>query len=319
MTTKNLLSSDDIFNKMFIIRESVNDTRTNFELRQNQAFFYQLCVSMDLISDTEDAISAYEQKEYGENKSAHYLAIFGLMQAWFVQQDAVKHLAEALDSPIVLKNYPHLEKIREIRNDLAGHPTKRGFKKLHSYHYISQPTLTKLGCQLVSLHSDGTPPKFRNINTAELLQEQRESVIAILEDLSKKLDSDHKKHKEEFSMKKLVDIFPGNLDYCLQKVYEGIRREDYREMSQRMLAIISKAIDDLKISLEERSGAYLENLEDSFELIDASVDFFNRYLGLEEATSEKMQIEARIYYDNLCNQVKNLQEMLAEIDLEYTT
>ena len=76
------------------IRKLINSPQKHYELRQNKALFSQLCSSLDVIEDTEAAITAYTEKDFGEDKPSHYLAVYCLLQAIYVQQDAVINLCE---------------------------------------------------------------------------------------------------------------------------------------------------------------------------------------------------------------------------------
>ncbi|MGI0015141.1 MAG: hypothetical protein ACREBU_17140, partial [Nitrososphaera sp.] len=139
------------------IREFINNPRKHYELRQNKALFSQLASSLDVIEDAEQAIAAFTAGEFGESKTALYLAVYGLLQALYVQQDAVIHLCESLGIKERINNYPKLKEVREIRNDSIGHPTRRDQKKGQptSYHHISQITMTREGFQMLSFFSDG--------------------------------------------------------------------------------------------------------------------------------------------------------------------
>src|SRR5574341_1663312 len=88
------------------IRDFINSPRKHYGLFQNKPLFFQLASSLDVIQDTEQAIAAFSAKEFGDSKAAHYLAVYGLLQALFVQQDAVTHLCEALTINENADNYP---------------------------------------------------------------------------------------------------------------------------------------------------------------------------------------------------------------------
>ena len=49
-----------------LIRDHVNKPWKHYSLRQNKAMFSQLCSSMDMIDDADNAIRAYELGEYPE-------------------------------------------------------------------------------------------------------------------------------------------------------------------------------------------------------------------------------------------------------------
>ena len=119
------------------VRDYVNNPRKHSLLYQNKQTFSQLVSSLDVIEDADEAINAYEAKEFGDSKGAHYLAVYGLLQALYVQQDAFYNLSEALGARVNRSDYPELRRIREIRNDSIGHPTKSRPHKKRSASFHS--------------------------------------------------------------------------------------------------------------------------------------------------------------------------------------
>ena len=205
------IPSDDIVQKQTNqVRELINNPRKHYELRQNTALFLQLCSSLDVIGDTEEAIAAYSAKEFGDTKSAHYLAVYGLLQSIYVQQDAVINLCESLGIREKVEKYSKLKEIREIRNDIVGHPTKRDQRKGQptSYHHISRMTLSQSGFTLASFFSNDLRPQFRHIDISELVVEQRKFISAILTTLINSLEAEDKAHREKFRIEKLASLFP---------------------------------------------------------------------------------------------------------------
>jgi len=79
------------------IRNFINSPRKQYTLLQDRADWNKLCSSLDVVGDTELAIDAYMGSI---NESAtdgqKYLILYGILQVLFVQQDAVKHMIEAL-------------------------------------------------------------------------------------------------------------------------------------------------------------------------------------------------------------------------------
>ncbi|MEA2583880.1 MAG: hypothetical protein QOF33_1965, partial [Thermomicrobiales bacterium] len=113
------------------IRDHINGPRLNYILSRNSGKWNQLCSSLDIVEDTQLAIDAYcaaDDSADGTNRNVgqQYLALYGLLQALFLQQDASAHLCEALDIPFDLKDFPRLDAIRDVRNASIGHPTKKG-------------------------------------------------------------------------------------------------------------------------------------------------------------------------------------------------
>ena len=192
-------------------------------LSKNLALWNQLLSCLDVVEDTELAIAAYLDREFGESDGAHYLAVYGLLQALFIQQDAVRYLCESLGMLNPLDNNSRLEKIRDIRNDTIGHPTKRNRKRGQptSYNFISRHSLKSNRLELMSLFSNGTP-KFADVSIPDLIAEQRTCLSEILTSVISELEQKEKAHKEKFRMEKLVSVFPGTLSYAFGKVSDRI-------------------------------------------------------------------------------------------------
>ncbi len=303
------------------IRDFINNPRKHYELRQNKALFSQLCSSLDVIEDTEEAIAAYTTKEFGESKSAHYLAVYGLLQAIYVQQDAVINLCESLGIRERIDNYPKLKEVRETRNDIVGHPTKRYPRKGQptSYHHISRITLSQSGFKLASFFADGSPPQFRDIEIPGLIVEQRKFISTILATLIGNLEAEEKAHKAKFRMEKLVDIFPATLGYNFEKVFEGIFRDDYAEFGALNLEQIREVVQKFRKAVGRRNKDFYQSLQDEYDLIDDAIFNMDKYYRAKVG-GDKSEVEtptAKIFATFLRGQVDTLKEYAQEIDDDY--
>src|SRR4051794_28180115 len=86
------------------IRDFVNSPRKQAALFRCRATWGMLCSSLDVIGDTELALSAYlasteakpKDQDYLITTGNLYLTLYGVLQVLFVQQDAVRHLSESL-------------------------------------------------------------------------------------------------------------------------------------------------------------------------------------------------------------------------------
>ena len=205
-------SDDDVLNQIREIRDFVNEPRKHYGLFQDKPMFFQLSSSMDVIEDTELAIQAYAKKEFGEDnrKGNLYLAIYGLLQAIYVQQDAIMNLSESLGIPErTIFSYDRLVEIRNIRNDTIGHPTKRDYgnknkdkRKRLSYHFMTWLSLSKNGFDLLSFSNEDSH-ESRHISTGELISDQRKYITEILEKMKNKLRDEENDHKAKFRNEKL--------------------------------------------------------------------------------------------------------------------
>ena len=146
----------------------------------------QLASSLDAISDCEIAMNAYSSEVMTGSESPvedlgiRYLQTYGVLQALFLQQDALGNLLESLEVSFDLDDYPELQEIREIRNQSIGHPTKKGSKENVSYHGIVQISLEDETFQFYSNSEDGDW-QLQSINVPALISKQRACAVHILE------------------------------------------------------------------------------------------------------------------------------------------
>ena len=168
-----------IYEQIEKIRCLVNPYAMQQNLKKDGVLWDQMCSCLDVIQDTELAITAYINREYKENTEGRYLAVYGLLQALFVQQDASIHLCESIGISKKIENYPRLNNIRKIRNDTIGHATKRGSKEKRSYHYISQITIKHEGFQYLSIDNNGKF-SFEDVFIPDLISDQKTYISHIL-------------------------------------------------------------------------------------------------------------------------------------------
>jgi len=306
------------------IRDFIDKPRTRYVLSKDRALSSQCCSCLDVIEDSELAISAFSAAEFGTSVGAHYLAVYGLLQALFLQQDAVINLCESLKIPETIDNYPRLKEIREIRSDSIGHPTKRNRKKGQptSYHFISRPTLSLKGFELLSDYSDGKS-EFKNISIPDLIADQRKYISDILNMVIGKVESEEAAHKEKFRMEKLVSVFPDTLDYHLQKVLEATGMEEESAFGEADLQQIKQTVQSFRDALEKR-GIELETydcIKYVYELLEYPLDELEKFFqsvksGKESDITEKA---AYIFAFFVKKQVAELRRMAKEIDEDYSS
>lgn len=185
----------------------MNEPWKDYWLRQNKDMFSQLCSSMDMVDDADNAIRAYEAGVFPDTKPALYLAVVGALQALVVQQDAVFHLSEALGNKLSFKDYPKLTEIREIRNLSIGHPTKkdRPKDKPMSYSHIIQISLTRHGFELLTFMADGSTT-HRYVDMQSIISDQTQVLTEIMESLSQHLEAEAFEHKQRFREEKLTPL-----------------------------------------------------------------------------------------------------------------
>jgi hypothetical protein len=171
------------------IRSWINNPRRTKRLRREVGRWNQLCSCLDTLQQTELAMQAYASSAGDVGSGQHYLALYGLLQAMVLQQDAVCHLDEALGGKgTAVGSDRYLQDIRKIRNVSVGHPTKVDRRDVMSHHHISRPKIGK-GFELVSAFDDGRR-QFTFVSLSQLLRKQKLSVARMMREIVKNLDAD---------------------------------------------------------------------------------------------------------------------------------
>ena len=106
------------------IRDYGHNPRHIERLHSIRFDWHQLWTALDIIDDVDLAIKAYVDADFPSTPGEQYLRVFGIFQALFVQQDALRHFVEVIlpGSPIVLVDV--LKDVREARNASVGHPSE---------------------------------------------------------------------------------------------------------------------------------------------------------------------------------------------------
>jgi len=297
------------------IRDFINDARKHYELRRDKGKFSQVCSSLDAIEDSEQAITAFGKSDFGKDVALGYLVIYGVLQAAFLQQDAVWNLCEALDIPRDKSAYPSLSVIREIRNDSVGHPTKRdrGKKAATTFSHITQISMSVNGFDLLTFGDDGSYSS-RRVDLPTLIGEQRQAVGDILLKVTKALKKERETHKARFRMKKLVQFFPPTLSYYCNKVSEGVSGGDFAP-APPSLAAIKAAIAGFRAAVVERNPAYIERQEHDYATIDHVISSLERFLDAGDGDP----LTARIFVEHLSTRIAEMRGLAQQIDDEYAT
>ncbi len=318
-------SNMTITESLNLIRSIINKPRIHHQYFQNKETFFQLCSSMDAIADTENSISAYplgkELEKQITDKGTIYLLIYGLLQSMFLQQDAVINLAEAIGSPLNLKDYPKLVNVREIRNNSIGHPTKRGKSKKLSFHFINYRSVKLSGFRLMSSKAK-QETEFKDIDISELISDQRYSISCMLKKMIDFLKRTDKEHREKFKMKKLVDILQYTIGYPFEKFNEGIRRESHKELAKGLFEeYIVNTIEKFTIALNERGieKETYDNLGVTLDNLEYPVKKLTRYFAESPDVGENVIDDktAKIFIFYLRHQFIDLIKTASVIDEEY--
>lgn len=88
------------------------------------------CAAKDWLQDTAEALDAHIFDDFSSDALKAYIEFWGILQAVFVQQDAIKELGYSLTGTRLLCPEPTKgsawHQLRDLRNLAVGHPTARG-------------------------------------------------------------------------------------------------------------------------------------------------------------------------------------------------
>ncbi len=315
--------NDDIHHKIKAItsleqdvRDYINTTRYQNELIRDGDNWNQICCSLDTIGDTLYAIGDYVDSDYPQSVGLQYLASYGLLQAFFIQQDAIVHLSEAFGIKYQLSK--ELKKVRFLRSASIGHPTKqdRGTPTKHTYYnYISRPTLSKGGFTLMQSY-DQDKTIFIDVDFTLVMQTQLGGVLAAYQELVDTLKEADKMHKEEYKSKPLIDIFHSAMRYYFEKIAQGIHAHNESDVrfGISMLEGVEKTYEKFEAALRERGDINSYTEYDLNEYKHALFRLKNYLEGDDQSMSES---DALIYHFYMREQHKHFEQIAKEVDDSY--
>lgn len=172
-----------IYQCMQKIRDLVNDGIGKWDFTKKHNLWNKFCCAMDVIEDADMAIEAYcrgrDIKDYGKK----YLRLYGLLQAMFIQQNALDEMCSVLGVKKISKANSVLKIVRDYRNDSIGHPNRNA----GASNFIIRVSLYKWSFELNAFDKNN---RFSNrrIQLKDLVKKQRGVVVSILKHIYAHLD-----------------------------------------------------------------------------------------------------------------------------------
>lgn len=312
---KNTLAYIDRITKLInLIYDYINTGRYQRSLIENYNTWNQICSSLWVIGDTLLALQSYISRRYPKDTGQKYLLTYGLMQVLFAQQDAVINLAECFGMKVDIGDL--FRKIRNYRNISIGHPTKLKRREGVCYGYISRISLAKNGFTLIRTDEDLKNDQFINIDNKQLIHDQLNTIQELVSTLSSMLVEADKKYKEQFKEKQMARVFPASMDYCFEKIGEGIYSTGFgkAEFGLQMLLSVKDTYHKFKDMLSERNelGEYVEyDLGQYMYAIEKLEAYYKKI------DNTMIEADARIYLFYIREEHKHFLTIATEIDAEY--
>ena len=295
------------------VRDHINTHRYQSVLLDNSKTWNQICSSLDVIGDSLYAVESYVEEEYPEDVGLKYIYTYGILQALFLMQDALRHLSEAFDISFELTDT--LKEIRDFRNASIGHPTKQDQKGQRYYNYISRISMSKMGFDLMRSSGD-REHSFVQVNIAQACSDQLDGGIEAYRKITEKLEEIDRMHKEKFKDSSLSDVFHSAMGYFFEKIAQGIHAHSYgdREFGHRHVGLVKETYEKFKTALAERNelNEYTEfDLNEYFHALSR----LDEYLSGNDTPME--EADARIYLSYLRHEHNHFVAIAKEIDEAY--
>jgi hypothetical protein len=299
---------------MTTIRDFINARRTQHILAQARPNWNSLTSSLDVIVDTEMAFDAYlERLQDPATHGELYVLLYGVLQALFIQQDAVENMMESL--ALEYPPHPILRDIRETRNDSIGHPTKRRSGKHQTSTFISRMTMSRSGFMLMTTYPDQNPT-FRHVNVVTMIDDQRAILPTLLQQVIEKLRKEDMDHRAEFRDEKLEHIFPHTLGYFYQKIAESIDGGLPGTIGTMHLDYITKMIQEFQQALDRRGLLQAHDMED-LDVVMYPIARLRKYFETQEESGLNAK-DARIFLAFIRSRTDGLIQFAKELDEEYS-
>ena len=275
--------------------------------------YERVFTSIDLIEDSQNAIEEFENIPENSIRPRTTLYIYGVLQSMYCQQDGLFHLYRTIINKDIIHIYELFElfqfnkEIREVRDDIAGHPVDR--KKGKEFYFIAKGTTSKYDFSYA-----GYTPHFRNVNVnlKQFIKEQNDFVYKILNEIEAEISKKITDQKNKYKAMKLVDTV-NTLNYPIQLIYRGIF--DNYPLTEMGLSEITRKLDQLKTELNLRYNNKMpDSITDIFRLQD--------YILIKVANwinSKTLQgnLDAEIFMDSFSHQLDELLQILKEIDDDF--
>lgn len=197
------------------IYDHINRTEKQTALLTNRQKWDRLTSALRVLEDTSWAIEYYLENDYPTDFKGKYLHTYGLLQALFVQENAINSISVALfDKEIDFKNdYPKAYAVREMRNDVVGHPTCRSKTQ---FIYLAQCSLSQNAFYYVKDNSNTGASEIIDVDVKAAIIDQACCINTILKKVVSELDAEFRQYIEQHRGRKMKGIFNG-LHYAKEK------------------------------------------------------------------------------------------------------
>lgn len=293
----------DLINSSICYKQGVWD-------RKDDGDWSKLWTAVDNLEDTQLAIS-----EYSSLKNFSRLAVYGLLQSMYVQQDAISHLEKAIKIPTPdwKKDYSELSNIRDIRNETIGHPISE--KGLYtSISHTNNLNILEYGVW----SKDGF--QHKTIDLKDIINTQHNLLVKEIDRVMKKINEDEKHHKLNFQDKSLSKLL-ASTGYHIQKLWSFERSREYSRVNFESLKSIYENFKEeikkrFKIEKIDEQGVQIPGLIVAIQHIEKILPRIEKMIPMDDDVD---QLDLDVYVESLDRSFGDLRKMAKEIDDEFAS
>ena len=303
----------EIINLIQKIREHIARTEKMAVLLLDSSKWLPLTSALDVLEDSSSAITYYVQSDFPDSVNGKYLFIYGLIQAMYLQMDAANSIQKALIGSKIdfEKEYPDAYRIREMRNDVVGHPTNR---KTNQYIHLVQISLNKRGFYYIKDFSEAETEKGESISVSvdRAIEDVNSCIKSVLERTIVALDEEFTNYINMHRGRKMKEIFK-RLNFAREKAFETSPLSDWGyKAAKEMANKCEKEIIQRYGSLEaiDSYNYLLKEINEICELIDN---------GLPQMPIELRRNSKKYFLECLFSKLEELKTYAEETDQYFET
>ena len=308
------------------VREIVIQPKMDHLFLKNTVHRYQIVSCLDTVEDAQLAVDEYCRLDFsakGTDTGKLYLVVYGVLQAMFLQQDALKNLARLLDFPYRIDDYPGLKEVREVRNQIVGHPTSYKRERTEICYAINRGSLSLESLEVLESNDQGQY-QMRLINIKQTLSENEALICQAFEDLKNKLENDIRKHKARFRGEPLTGFFPDSLCHLCDQIRSGISCSNGtdRDLATSAVKKIDSLLGDLEKALLKRGKPpkRCPGIDLVWEELQYPMNVIKVFFSKKSEEIQPLNLEAaKISTCNMESKLGELQEICRKIDEYYNS
>jgi len=265
-----------------------------------------------LLEDIAETFDSYKKCDESQiTLGTKYLMIYGVLEALYMQQQALNDLLISLDYEEIdyPKEHPDLYHIRNVRNDVAGHPTSRSSVQYTTY-------LSRLDLSIKKIkYEESKDGRFIDFDILSNIDKQEKFVKYKLEELLDKLKQEKKEHIEEYKDDKLTDCFKMFI-YAYEKIYS----HDcfYTQNDSMGFDLVYDIIESLKVKLNKRYTNWCDtSFSGDIKFVEQIYEYLLSKPEIINEVNEENAFLKKNLLENMFTHIKELKEMAKEVDIYY--